>query len=134
MEKEKGGAFILRLYFAVVAAVTLFSLMFGAIDLLTIGLKTYVFTAADVPEYIESCAFSKRYPPVPEGEAALTEAEEDELCEERREEEIENYLRTKASKAVRNIALIIVSFPLFLMHFRILMKDWRDSRKTNKKT
>ncbi len=47
----KGSALVLRIYFGLVSAVTLFTLMFGSIDFLSDGLKTYIFTAADVPAY-----------------------------------------------------------------------------------
>ena len=46
---NEAGTFILRVYFAVVSAVTIFTLMFAAVDLLNIALKNWVFTAADVP-------------------------------------------------------------------------------------
>jgi len=62
----KGSSLILRIYFGVVSAVTLFTLMFGAIDFLTIGLKTYVFTSADVPAYgLVNCSDPQPPPTAP---------------------------------------------------------------------
>ena len=127
----KASSFILRLYFAVVAAVTLFVLMFGAIDFVTIGLKTYVFPAADVPSYLENCAESRLYT-APTGEE-VDEAKQLELCEARVEASIENYKLQKASDSVRNLALIIVSLPLFILHFRVVYKDWTEERKSKTK-
>lgn len=126
---SKASEFILRLYFAVVAAVTLFTLMFGMIDLLSIGLKTYVFTAADVPNYIENCSNQTR---VPIGED-FDEVAYAEKCQARVENEQENYQRQKASDAVRNLSLIIISLPLFLLHFRVVWNDWQGTREKDKK-
>lgn len=130
---SKGSSIILRIYFAVVSAVTLFTLMFGAIDLLTIGLKTYVFTAADVPEWgLENCdVTTPRYPEArpAEGTVEPTKEEQQAMCEARNADAMDNYTRQKASNAVRNIALIIVSLPLFVTHFRIVYRDWNEERK-----
>lgn len=127
----KGSSLILRIYFAVVSAVTLFTLMFGTIDLLSAGLKTFIFKAADVPEYgLENCEVTvPRYPEAKiEGQPEYSEEELKAMCEARNADAISNYHRQKASNAVRNIALIIVSLPLFVMHFRVVYRDWSDER------
>lgn len=127
----KASSFILRLYFAVISAVTLFVLMFGAIDLLSIGLKTYVFTAADVPSYLENCSESSLFR-APDSD----EVSEEEIfakCESRNEATVANYGIEKAENAVRNLALIIVSLPLFILHFRIVYRDWKGDRNTKSK-
>lgn len=128
----KASSFILRLYFALVSAVTLFTLMFGAIDFLTLGLKTYVFTSADVPDYLENCSESIRWnkPILSEGQTMPTDEELLKQCEARNESSIESYHRQKATQAVRNLALIIVSLPLFIVHFRIVYRDWKEERSS----
>lgn len=130
----KGSSLILRLYFAVVAAVTLFTLMYGLIDFLSIGLKTYIFTAADVPTYLESCENpGTRYPeakPVSDtGNSEYTDEELQAMCERRNADAIANYERQKADQAVRNLALVLVSLPLFITHFRVVYRDWKEIRK-----
>lgn len=117
----------MRLYFAVVSAVTLFILMYGLVDLLSIGMKQYIFTAADVPTYLEVCDGGGIKPL--EGENAPTPEEQRAECEARNAAQIENYERQKADTAVRNLALIIISLPLFLFHFRVVFKDWRSEHK-----
>ena len=89
----KGGSLILRIYFGVVSAVTLFTLMWGSIDLLTIGLKTYVIKAADVPEYgLENCENpGARYPEVTKEDSATSNEELKAMCERRNEDTMENY-------------------------------------------
>lgn len=127
---SKGSSIILRIYFSVISAVTLFTLMYGAIDFLTIGLKTYVFTAADMPTWLESCDNAvPRYPEaVVEGQKEYTDEELTAMCEARNTDAIANYERQKADDAVRNLALTLVSLPLFLIHFRVVYRDWKLER------
>lgn len=124
------SSFILRLYFAVVSAVTLFTLMFGLIDFVSIGLKTYIFKAADVPTYIRTCGELGSYTPVKpvDGSTGYTAEQQKADCERGREEDLQNYKNQKANDAVRDFALILVSLPLFLVHFRIVYRDWKDER------
>lgn len=133
MAVTKGGSLILRLYFAVVSAVTLFILMYGLVDLLSIGFKQYVFKAADVPTYLEACdgGTGAYGAPVPvDGGTKPTSVEQDKAsCEARNAAAITNYERQKADTAVRNLALIIISLPLFLFHFRVVYKDWKSEHK-----
>ena len=128
MPTPKGGSIILRLYFAVVSVVTLFILMYGLVDLLSIGMKQYIFTAADVPTYLEVCDGSPGVKPLAEEDASTPEELRAE-CEARNAAQVENYERQKADTAVQNLALIIISLPLFLFHFRVVFKDWRSEHK-----
>ena len=122
---------------------TLFTLMFGAIDFLTIGLKTYVFTSADVPAYgLLNCSDPQALEgwygkPVSEparpttttdSTETLTAEEQKARCESANSTTMENYGREKANNAVRNLALIVVSLPLFILHFRVVYRDWKDER------
>ncbi len=125
----KGSSLILRLYFAVVSAVTLFTLMYGLIDVVTLGLKTYVITAADVPDYLQNCANPVPYP-VDVTVKQSTAEEQKKQCEAVNDETISNYNRQKASAAVRDIALVLVTLPLFLVHFKVVYKDWVEEKKS----
>lgn len=132
----KGSSLILRLYFSVVAAVTLFTLMWGAIDFLTLGLKSFVFKSADVPAYgIINCDdpralegwYGKPVSAVEE-DGEMTAEEQKARCEASNATALEDYARQKADNAVRNLALILVSLPLFILHFRIVYRDWKAER------
>lgn len=134
----KGSALILRIYFGLVSAVTLFTLMFGTIDFLSLGLKTYIFTAADVPSYgLVNCDSPDAkyqygmYPIAaePTTNKELTPEETKARCEAANATALENYHREKAENAVRNLALILVSLPLFILHFRIVYRDWKGESK-----
>lgn len=124
---------ILRVYFAVVSAVTLFTLMFGAIDLLTIGLRQ-IIPAANVPEWgLENCGnLTNRWPePVSPSDTTTVQPTEEELreaCEARNADQLSNWQSQQAANLVRNIALILVSLPLFALHFRVVYKDWKNER------
>ncbi len=136
---SKGSSIILRIYFAVVAAVTLFTLMYGAIDFLTLGLKSYVFTSADVPSYglvnCDSPDAKYQFGTMPETRDGVTTnvdstpEEAKARCEAANATTLENYEREKANNAVRNLALIIISLPLFILHFRVVYRDWKNEQK-----
>jgi hypothetical protein len=115
-------SFLITLYFVVVSAVALFTFMFSAGQLLDTGLKTYVFKAADVPSYIQRCDSTSipRYQPDDQSDDEWI-AE----CEERRERAFEDHNRQKASDAVQALALILVSLPIFLLHFHVVRKEWK---------
>lgn len=128
---KEASTFIIRLYFAVVAAVTIFTLMWGTIDLINMGLKTWAFPAADVPSYLESCQESAkyRYP-----DETINDEEYQAQCEARNQEVTDNYVRTKAQDAVQNLAMIIVALPLFILHFRVVLRDWKRMNGEEKKS
>ncbi len=139
----KGSSLILRIYFVLVSAVTLFTLMFGTIDFLSAGLKTYIFTTADVPTYgLMNCdspdakyqygleTVPAKVPTDPATTRTLSTEEVKTRCEASNKTTMDNYRTQKAQDAVRNLALIIVSLPLFALHFRILYRDWKGEHST----
>jgi membrane protein insertase Oxa1/YidC/SpoIIIJ len=127
--------FFVSLYFTIVSAVTLFTLMFGLIDFLTIGLKTYVFPGADRPSWgLNDCSVST----LPDMKFQFTYGEEDvsedqirARCEQQNVQRMNEYKAQKAESSVRNLALIIVSLPLFITHFRVVNRSWK-SKKSEK--
>lgn len=132
----KASSFIIKLYFAVISAVTLITLMYGLIDFVSLGLKTYVFKAADVPSYLQTCGdgayyetyYGKPTPAAIDGGSQITPEQALADCERSRADAIENYYNQKANDAVRDFALVIVSLPLFLIHFRFVYRDWKEDR------
>jgi len=117
---------ILRLYFVLVAFVTLMLLIFSISDLINISLKTWIFTAADQPSYV-SCDYLPNLPP-----DEVTTEEQTNKCTEYQKQEIAAEKVRKQKNAIRDISLIIVSLPLFLLHFRIVIQDWRDEHDHKK--
>lgn len=116
---SKGGSVILRIYFALVAFVTLMILVFSTGDLLNIALKTWVFPMADRPSYVSICDKAS-YP-------GGTEVD----CEKIAENERINNMVQKQQSAVRDISLLLIAAPLFWLHFRIVYRDWQTLKKDN---
>lgn len=128
------ASFIIRLYFAVIAAATLFMMIYASVDLLSIGLKTYVFPAADAPAWLEECSSNvyTEYPRV--DESIVTVEEQVAQCEERNVKTLERYQTDKAQSAVQDLAMLIVTIPLFIWHFRFVYRDWTRSQGTKPKS
>ncbi len=112
---SKGGSVILRIYFALVAFVTLMILVFSTGDLLNLALKTWVFPMADQPSYVSVCDKT-----APGGTAD---------CDKIAENERLNNTIQKQQSAVRDISLLLIAAPIFWLHFRIVYRDWQELQK-----
>lgn len=113
----KGGSIILRIYFALVTFVTLMILIFSVSDLINIVLKTYVFTAADRPEYTSYCDL---------------QYSTQEQCDAQSKNDQEAAMVRKQQSAVRDISLLLVSAPLFWLHWRFVYRDWMGEHDDKK--
>ncbi len=121
----KGGSVILRIYFALVTFVTLMMLIFSVSDLINIALKTWVFPAADAPEWAAYCDKMIGI----NGAETETQEQTDARCAKQQEREEQAALVRKQQSAVRDIAMILVAAPLFWLHWRIVYRDWMEERK-----
>ena len=113
----KGGSIILRIYFTLVAFVTLMILIFSVSDLVNIVLKTYVFPAADRAEYTTYCDL---------------QYQTQEQCDTQKGNDQEAAMVRKQQSAVRDIALLVVAAPLFWLHWRIVYRDWAGEKDEKK--
>lgn len=113
----KGGSIILRIYFSLVAFVTLMILIFSVSDLINIVLKTYVFPAADRAAYTSYCDLSYQT---------------QEQCDQQQKQNEESAMIQKQQEAVRDISLLLVSAPLFWLHWRIVYRDWMGEHDDKK--
>ena len=116
---------ILRIYFALVSFVTLMILIFSTINLIDISLKTYIFTAADQPEYYMDC---NEITPESKNGGIINPIEQKD-CERARQKAIEANVNRKQRDLVKDFSMILVSLPLFLIHFRIVYNDWKNKNK-----
>lgn len=114
----KGGSIILRIYFTLVAFVTLMILVFSVSDLVNVVLKTYVFPAADRPEYATYCDL---------------EYQTQEQCDAQKANDEQAALVRKQQSAVRDISLLVVSAPLFWLHWRVVYRDWMGEKDEKEK-
>ncbi len=122
---SKGGSVILRIYFALVSFVTLMILVVSAGDLINLGLKTWVFPAADQPAYVAPCPTPVA---MPDGKPAVADQA---VCEQQRAEQQRQALVQKEQNAVRDLSFLLVAAPLFALHFRIVLRDWKELRNEN---
>ncbi len=113
----KGGSIILRIYFTLVSFVTLMMLIFSVADLINITLRTYVFPRADAPEFATYC--DQQY-------------QTQEQCDRQLENDRRAAAVRKQQNAVRDISLLLVSAPLFWLHWRILYRDWLEETLAKK--
>lgn len=120
----KGGSIILKIYFSLVSFVTLMMLIFSVSDLINNLLKTYVFTAADDVEWATYCDRIM----LKENEMETEEQAEIRCKEQEAREEKASQVR-KQQAMVRDISLLVVSAPLFALHFRIVYRDWKSEKK-----
>lgn len=109
---------IKKIYLYLVSLVSLFIVVFGAISLLNMGLKTWVFTKADKDFYAYPMCPTE-VAPDPSGKSVAykcDEAEQQKRAEDSREAQ-------KQRDAANSLAMIIVGAPVFYFHWRLVRKD-----------
>ena len=132
---SKATQTIRSIYFYAVSIIALFMLVFSAVDLINIGLKTWVFKNAD-PSYsicIPGNAGTYNGPMIPAptdlnvktAPIGPTQAQ----CDVQNQQNEENISRQNQSSAVRDFSMLVVALPLFLFHFRIVQKEWKERKE-----
>ena len=122
MELPKVASLIKTIYFYLVSFVTLMILIVNSAMLINLGLKTFIFTEADNYRYMPSPVC---YAPVAKdgAEPAKLSAED---CAKQNEDNAKNEKNNRKADRQRetaeNISFILVSLPLFAIH-------WRSARK-----
>lgn len=108
------------IYLYIASLIGLVLIIIGSVQLINLGLKTFIFTKAD-QEF-----FFVEKPPlrVIEGEGTVTpipEEQEDQKDKERRQKE--NTTSRRQRDAARSISLLIVGIPLYLYHWKLAQKE-----------
>ncbi len=101
-----------RIYLYIAAGIGLVLLIIGSVQLINLGLKTWIFTQADM---------YRDYPiarPI-DGEKVVEQASQEEREEYQRLELVSRRQR----QAANAIAMILVGMPVFLYHWRIARKE-----------
>ena len=109
---------IRTIYLYAVSLITLVIIIISASSLVNLGLKTWVFTRADRPEYFNS------YPVAPvgiDGKTIATSTLEEQARAKKDQEE--QYQIQKQTEAVRSFSMLLVAVPVFLFHWRLARKD-----------
>ncbi len=115
---------IKSIYFYLVSFVALMMVVFSTADAINIALKTWVFTAADKDMYNYPRSICEMQVPAtpPNVKPVPTVSKED--CEKQNEENIKQNetgrMAQKQRDVVRDLSMIVVGIPLFLIHWRIV--------------
>lgn len=120
---------IRSIYFYAVSITALFMLVFSCVDLVNLGLKTWVFKNAD-PMYSRCIPGSSGSYNVPIDKSTdpyvgPTQAQ----CDIQNKQNEENMIRQNQSSAVRDLSMLVIALPLFLFHFRIVQKEWKERKE-----
>ena len=118
---------IRKIYLYLFALIGLVLITIGCVRLVGLGLKTYIFTKADI--YIE-------YPIAKPIRTALVEVDKVEgdkagEFEQPTKEEIEEYQNKQQAanrqrEAAESLGFIIVGLPLYLYHWSVIKKDKKE--------
>ncbi len=102
--------------------------VFSTADIINIALKTWVFTQADKDMYSYPRAVCEVPAPTPGVKSVPATSKED--CEKNNEENIKQQetsrMAQKQRDVVRDLSMIVVGIPLFLIHWRILRRKDED--------
>jgi len=115
---------IKSIYFYLVSFVALMMVVFSTADMINIALKTWVFTQADKDMYAYPKAVCEVPAPVATPDPKAVPAITKEDCEKQNEENIKQQEASRVAQrqrdVVRDISMIVVGIPLFLIHWRIV--------------
>lgn len=115
---------IKSLYFYLVSFVALMMIVFSTADTINIALKTWVFTAADKDMYAYPRAACEMPAPATPTDPKTVPATTKEECEKQNELNLKqneaSRVAQKQRDVVRDISMIVVGIPLFLIHWRIV--------------
>ncbi|OGE87615.1 MAG: hypothetical protein A3J07_02770 [Candidatus Doudnabacteria bacterium RIFCSPLOWO2_02_FULL_49_13] len=100
-----------KVYLYLFAIIGLVLLIMGAVSLIDLGLKTYVFTKSDYPCYYDIQPMS-----VDKSGVTLSSEDQQKRCQEQRTSD-------KQRQASTALAQIIVGLPLYLYHWVVIRKE-----------
>lgn len=111
---------IKSIYFYLVSFVALMMIVFSTSNIIDVALKTWVFTNADNEFYYEMSCIQ----PTIDSDSYPKLSVED--CERQKEESRIQQEKAKAAQRqrniVRDISMIVVGIPLFLVHWKIVRR------------
>ncbi len=105
------------LYYYIVSIVALFMIVFSVVDMVNLGLRTFIFPKADhnFYGYYGTCPVAV--------DASSTKPDPNCLSREQQEKiDRDNSVSQKQKDLVRDISFILVAVPLFAYHWRIIRR------------
>ncbi|MFA5853508.1 MAG: hypothetical protein WC866_00320 [Patescibacteria group bacterium] len=123
---------IRQIYFYAATLIFLIMSVIAAISLLNLGMKTYVFTKADFAYNSCDMGYARPMPvAVEEGAKQPSQADLDAQkseCEKNQEEQRD---AQRQNSLAQYIAMLVVSAPLFVLHFKWVQKERETELKMN---
>ena len=120
MEKTERKELIRLIYLYLFSLVGLVLIVVGSVQLINLGLTTWVFQQAD--EVIMYPSYPQRIPPQEEGVAEISAEEQERIKQEQIEFEEKSRTSRRQRSAANALALIIVGAPLYLYHWILVRK------------
>lgn len=116
---------IRKIYLYLFALIGLVLITIGCVRLVGLGLKTYIFTKADV--YYD-------YPMARPMKIAPAEGNKTEEFQQPSKEEIDAYQEKQKTanrqrEAAESLAFIVVGLPLYLYHWSVIKKDKKEEKE-----
>ena len=116
---------IKSIYFYLVSFVALMMVVFSTADMINIALKTWVFTAADKDVYYGAPCAAPASMMLPDGKTPVADPAIYRIdCEKQNEANLKQQEASRTAQrqrnVVRDISMIVVGIPLFLIHWRIV--------------
>lgn len=119
---------IRNVYLYLVTAVTLFMIVFAVVDMINLGLRTYVFTKIDQADV------QNMYPPA----VVYDEATKAKLgtcptipvnVAEQEKRQQDQQAANRQRDLVTNISLLVVALPLFGYHWLLIRRDRKENKE-----
>ena len=114
---------IRKIYLYLFSAIGLVLVVIGIARLVTLGLKVYIFTQADI--YIQYPASRPKFAPA-EGPDGVTQQFIEPTKEELEEFERRQGISNRQREAAESFGFIIVGLPLYLYHWYVIRKDKKE--------
>ncbi len=109
---------IRKIYLYLFSLIGLVLIVIGCVQLVNLGLKAYVFTAAD-----QYYTYPMAAPALQVGNSASTTIPAGPIDAEMRAYQNEQTKSQREGTAASALAMIIVGIPLYLYHWRVIKKD-----------
>ncbi|MEK9158582.1 MAG: hypothetical protein AAB673_01145 [Patescibacteria group bacterium] len=109
---------IKTVYFFLVSFVALMMIVFSGADVVNTLLRTYVFTQADNFNYYPTLVCG----PTPDSKTQMTTEDCQKQEERQKKNDEESRTAQRQRDLVRDISLLVVGTPLFILHWRVARK------------
>lgn len=116
---------IRTIYLYAVSLITLVMIIISASSLINMGLKTWVFTKADHPEFYDV------YPATIDPKTGVVTSTVEERTRIQKEQE-DRYQIQKQAEAVRFFSMLLVTAPIFFLHWHLIKKEKETEKDIQK--